>query len=308
MIDRVWFVLPALLMDRLLGEPARWHPLVGFGHAARWVEKRFYPPPASAVLQGRLHGLLAVLCLLCPAVGLTLWLTAEEGWLAGGVQLLLLYLALGGQSLEEHGMAVVQAMTGEGLAAARQRVACLVSRETRQMDEAAVARATVESLLENGCDALFAAVFWFLVLGGPGVVLYRLANTLDALWGYKNARYLDFGWAAARLDDLLNLIPARLTALTYLLAGHAPTAWRAWRGCRERKSPNATLVMAVGAGALGLQLGGAAIYHGQWVQNPLLGEGASPVMGDIDRAVRLLRRGVAIWACLALLWGGWLHA
>ena len=303
-MEFVLYLVPALLLDRLLGEMSRFHPLVGFGRWAVEMEKSLYGPPSLSALQRKGRGMLAVLLLLSPPVLLCAGLTAAGEWLGMVVQLVVLYLVLGGRSLLEHGMGVVGAMESAGLEGARQKVAHLVSRETAHLDAEEIARSTVESLLENGCDAIFAALFWFLLLGAPGALLYRLANTLDALWGYKNSRYLSFGWGAARLDDLLNLLPARLTALTYLLAGHSRGAWRAWRGCRVRKSPNATLVMAVGAGALGLQLGGEAIYHGCSVHNPLLGEGPPPGMGDITRTIDLLRRSVLIWAGLSLLLGG----
>jgi hypothetical protein len=132
---------------------------------------------------------------------------------------LLLYLAIGRTSLAEHAKAVASALQDADLPLARQRVGMIVSRDTREMNAPDVARAAVESVLENGADAVFGALFWFVVAGTPGVVVYRLANTLDAMWGYKNSRFLRFGWAAARFDDLLNLIPARLTALSYALMG-----------------------------------------------------------------------------------------
>ncbi len=304
MIDYPLLVVPALLMDHFLGELPRFHPLVGFGRWAMRVEQRLYGSGEQSAIQRRGRGLLAVLWLLSLPVLVCGGLTAGDGWVGMGLHPVVLYLAIGGRSLREHGMAVVQAMQTEGLAGARQTGGLLVSRETGQMDESAVARAAVESLLENGCDAIFGAIFWFLWLGAPGALLYRLANTLDALWGYRNDRYGSFGWAAARLDDLLNWIPARLTAITYLLAGHSRGAWRAWRGCRERKSPNATLVMAVGAGALGLRLGGEAVYHGRRVHNPFLGEGGAPTMRDIPRAVLLLRRSLLIWSVVSLILGG----
>ena len=163
--------------------------------------------------------------------------------------------------------------------------------------------------MENGCDAVFGALFWFVLAWGSGVVLYRLANTLDAMWGYKTPRYRDFGWAAARLDDLLNWVPARLTALSYVAVGAKPAlAWRCWREQAPRwKSPNAGPVMAAGAGALGLALGGQARYHGEWSARPALGEGLAPRAGDIGRAVALLRRALLLWLA-AILAGGLLVA
>jgi adenosylcobinamide-phosphate synthase len=164
-------------------------------------------------------------------------------------------------------------------------------------------------VLENGNDAVFGALFWFALAGAPGVVAYRLANTLDAMWGYRTARYLRFGWAAARLDDLLNYVPARLTALTYAAAGRferALACWRAQAGAWE--SFNAGPVMAAGAGALGVRLGGAAVYHGAPKERPPLGEGDAPGARDIRRALALVRRGVWLWLGALLAIGAAVHA
>ncbi|WP_130471815.1 adenosylcobinamide-phosphate synthase CbiB [Candidatus Magnetaquicoccus inordinatus] len=305
LIESALLVAPALLLDHWLGEPRHWHPLVGFGRLAAFAEQMLYGPTQELPWRRRLRGLLAVLLLLLPLtaiLGLLLHLLAD--W-SGLLEMVVLYLTVAGRSLQQHSTAVYQALQQQGLEAARQRVGWLVSRETAAMDPQAVIGATIESVLENGCDAVVAALFWFLCLGAPGALFYRLANTLDATWGYRNERYRYFGWAAARLDDLLNLLPARLTALGYLLLGNTRLGWQSWRRCQVRKSPNSTLVMAAGAGALNRQLGGPAIYHGQIVHNPLLGTGILPADVDILRANRLLQRTIWLWALLTLLWGGW---
>jgi adenosylcobinamide-phosphate synthase len=212
------------------------------------------------------------------------------------VDIALLYFALGARSLSDHAVAVRQALATGQLDLARQRVGWIVSRDTTPLDPTGIAKATVETVLENGNDAVFGAIFWFALFGGPGALLFRLANTLDAMWGYRNERFQAFGWAAARLDDALNWLPARLTALTYAVLGHTGNALKCWRQQAPKwDSPNAGPVMAAGAGSLVLQLGGAAVYHGKEEQRPALGLGAAPQADDIDRALRLVKRGLAVW-------------
>ncbi|HEX8962160.1 MAG TPA: CobD/CbiB family cobalamin biosynthesis protein, partial [Rhodocyclaceae bacterium] len=192
----------------------------------------------------------------------------------------------------------------------RRRVGWMVSRDTSVLDEEGVSRAAAESVLENGNDAIFGTLFWFFVAGGPGALLYRLANTLDAMWGYRDARRVHFGWAAARIDDVLNFIPARLTALTYALLGRTGVALACWRTqAGAWSSPNAGPVMAAGAGALAVRLGGAAIYHGAAEQRPTLGAGAPPAAADVGRAVALVERGQWLWlAVFGLVAAGAAHA
>lgn len=300
--------LGAALLDRLLGEPRRQHPLIGFGWLAQRVEALVYGPPELSASARRERGSIAVILLLLPftvAAGLLAWLPL----IGLAVALGLLYLALGARSLTEHAQAVATALQAGDLALAREKVALMVSRDAADLDEEGISRATVESVLENGCDAIFGALFWFALAGAAGVVLYRLANTLDALWGYRTPRYLHFGWAAARLDDGLNWLPARLTALSYALVGSQPAlAWRCWREQAPFwKSPNAGPVMAAGAGALGLALGGPARYHGQWQQRPPLGEGLAPCAEDIGRAVKLVQRALWLWLAVIFI-GGWAFA
>ena len=287
-------MLAAVLLDRLLGEPPRFHPLAGFGHLVKQVEKLVYRANYAS-------GVLAVSIAIIPLVFLACLLQNVEvfGFMFA---VALLYFAIAPRSLREHAERVAAAFFANDLAAARLAVGMMVSRNTAQLDEEGVSRATLESVLENGNDAIFAALFWFAVAGLPGVVMYRLSNTLDAMWGYRNQRYNEFGWAAARLDDVLNYIPARLTALSYTLLGNTRCAWSCWRRQAPRwDSPNAGPVMAAGAGALQVKLGGAAIYHGKLEQRPDLGGGQAATPADITRAVTLVQRTLYLWLAVITL-------
>jgi adenosylcobinamide-phosphate synthase len=299
MISVVSLVL-ALLLDKLLGEPSRYHPLVGFGALAEAVEKFLYA-------DSKLRGLLAMALLLVP---LTLSLILLQRWLDHWlVDVIVLYLALGWQSLISHAQRVQEALLQSNIALARKNLGFMVSRETRALDETSIAKGVVESVLENGNDAIFGAIFWFMVAGAPGVLVYRLANTLDAMWGYRNERYLHFGWAAARLDDILNLVPARLTALSYALAGQYEVAMHCWKEQGWNwKSPNAGPVMAAGAGSLGLLLGGSENYHGQLQSRIKLGEGCEPDAQSIANAESLIQRSLLIWVLVLAVGAGLLYA
>ena len=299
-------ILPiGLLLDRLLGEPRRWHPLVGFGRVAGALERGLRRGAPGAAVGNRLRGSLAWALLVLPLPLACAWLLSQLAWpaaLAGHA--LLLWFALGGRSLEEHAQAVAQPLAAGDLGAARERLSWMVSRETARLDAGDISRATVETALENGNDAVFGALFWAALLGGPGALAFRFANTLDAMWGYKDERRIYFGWCAARADDLLGYVPARLTALTYALLGQGGAALRCWRTQAPAwSSPNAGPVMAAGAGALGVSLGGAAIYHGRVEPRPMLGSGPAPVAADIERALALVRHGSLAWAALALAAG-----
>ena len=285
--------LLALLLDAAFGEPRRWHPLVGFGRWAQYLERRLNGRGGDRAQ--RLLGLLAVLLAVAPGELLIVALQPTPV-LRGVVDVVSLYLAVGHRSLREHALRVYEALQEGDLSAARKCVGLMVSRDTAGMSGESVALATVESVLENGNDAVFGAVFWFVVAGAPGVLLYRLVNTLDAMWGYRTPRFLYFGWAAARLDDVLNFVPARLTALSYALMGRTASALRCWYSqARSWESPNAGPVMAAGAGALGLALGGGANYHGRWEERPALGFGSAPDARAIAAALRLVSGALLLW-------------
>jgi adenosylcobinamide-phosphate synthase len=296
-------LVAGVLLDLLLGEAHRWHPLVGFGKLAMLIE-RLGNRGQYRIARGLLAWSLAVL----PLTACAAWAIRQcgAGALYGlGVHALLLYFALGLRSLREHNLPIAIALERDDLAGARMLTGRIVSRDTLGANPTELAKASTESLLENGNDAVFGALFWFAVAGGPGVLLFRLSNTLDAMWGYRTPRYNLFGRCAARIDDVLNYLPARLTALSYvILADHPRRAWRCWHAqARTWPSPNAGPVMASGAGALGLSLGGAAIYEGLAENRPALGYGIAPEADDIRRAWRLVRATTVLWLCTVALVG-----
>ncbi len=298
-------IVIALLLDALVGEPRRWHPLVGFGNVAIWLETKLNKFSSKSPFLSYLSGLLAWTLLVLPTVALLLYVEQLVEQLAQAeimISILCLTLALGTKSLIQHARAVSNALNKQDIVLARKKIAMMVSRDTSSSDEVAINKATIESVLENGSDAVFAAIFWFIILGAPGVVLYRLANTLDAMWGYRTERFNYFGCTAARIDDVLNWLPARLTAFSYALAGNTVTAWRCWqRQAKHWHGINPGVVMASGAGALNISLGGAAIYHGQNIERPELGCDQSPQVSDISRAIHLVYKSIFIWLLVIVI-------
>lgn len=288
-------VSSALLLDHWLGEPQRYHPLVGFGRWAAYIEDWLYAPQ-------RLRGVM-VLCLTLslPVIATGLLSRLPEPW-NDLFSVWTVYFAVGLRSLYDHTQPICEALDRHDDYAARLATARIVSRDHETLS---VLPATCESILENGNDGVFAALFWFLLAGAPGVILYRLSNTLDATWGYKSPRYLAFGWAAARWDDVMNWVPARLTALTYSLLGHKRQALACWHSQAPLwDSPNAGPVMAAGAGTLNIKLGGPACYAGKWQIRPWLGVGSPPLRQDIDRSLSLVRQGTLLWVTIMLVIGG----
>jgi len=296
-------VFLALVADHWFGEIRHGHPLTAFGRVSGRLERAWNRRRLPDWLRCGL-GVLAVGVLVVPVAVVIGWLS-RTGPYGLAIDVVVLYLAVGLRSLGDHARRVQRALAAEDIDEARAAVGMIVSRDTRALDARRAAAATVESVLENGNDAVLGALFWYLVGGAGGVVAYRLVNTLDAMWGYRTARLEKFGWAAARLDDVLNWIPARLAALTYgLCAGRPLAAWRCVRlqGLRA-ESPNAGVVMAAGAGALGVRVGGPSVYHGRLRWRPRFGVGRAPAAEAIDRAIRLVQGGALAWTAIVLLTG-----
>ena len=301
-------LLGGLLLDAILGEVSRFHPLVGFGRLANAIEKSLNRSAAARLARGALAWALAVL----PLSMLAAWACAQPLPPAAQAALhaILLYFCLGLRSLRDHMLPIWRALQAADLPAARALTARIVSRDTAHATESDLAKAATESMLENGNDAVFGTLFWFAIAGGPGAVLFRLANTLDAMWGYRSERFNLFGRSAARIDDALNYMPARLTAFSYALLAPGPGSTRRALACWRRQapawsSPNAGPVMSTGAGALGLQLGGTASYGGEIEQRPPLGEGTPASPADIPRAWHLVRNTTWLWTAsmLAIAYG-----
>jgi adenosylcobinamide-phosphate synthase len=288
----------AVALDFIFGEPRRYHPLVGFGWIVNKLETWFNPISKQNLSTQRLIGAFALVLLITPFIILAYWL-CHITLTSVIANTLLLYFAIGHKSLHDHARAVTNALNNHDEASAKTAASYMVSRDSAAIDPIP---ATVESVLENGNDGVFGALFWFFIAGGTGALLFRLANTMDAMWGYKTPRFFYFGWAAARLDDVLDYIPARLTALTYAILGNSKLALSCWKTQAPTwDSPNAGPVMAAGAGALHVKLGGAARYHGEWHNRPVLGAGIAPVVNDIERALKLVRHGVTLWLAIFLI-------
>ncbi|GAB3262606.1 CobD/CbiB family cobalamin biosynthesis protein [Chitinimonas naiadis] len=293
-------LLTGLLLEALLGEPRRWHPLVGFGRLANHLEQRLNRG-GSRLVAGAVAWVLLLGASLAGFALLHSALPAAWAWLADG---LALWFALGARSLQEHVVAILRPLRAGDLPLARSQLSRIVSRDCGTLDREGISKAALESTLENGADAIFASLFWFALLGGYGVLLHRLANTLDAMWGYRTPQFLYFGRCAARADDVINWLPARLTALSYALLGRTRLAWQCWqRQAPQWDSPNAGPVMAAGAGALSVQLGGGACYHGAWEERPSLGQGPAPRATDLQRGLQLVQRTVLLWVTILIVLG-----
>lgn len=298
----------ALLIERFAGYPQPLferisHPVVWIGKLIGWLDKALNKQGVSPQ-EGRLRGAVALAVLLAaafiPAYALSRMLVHWPlGWLA---EALLATTLIAQKSLKDHVVAVYDGL-GRSLAEGRQKVSMIVGRDPAQLDEAGVAKAALESLAENASDGIVAPVLWYALLGLPGIAMYKAINTADSMIGHKNETYQWFGWAAARLDDVVNLPASRLTG--WLFAAAEPARFREivevmQRDAPKHQSPNAGWPEAAMAAALGLRFGGPRSYHGEVVELPYMGEGRDSITrDDIRRGLRVLSR--AMWMLLFLL-------
>ncbi len=291
--------------DQVLGDPRRFHPVAGFGRAATWLEQRTYA-------DSRARGTAYVVVLLgaTTAIAATAERCARRPVARALLTAVVTWAVLGGRSLDREAEAVHDLLLADDLPGARRRLRHLVGRDTGSLTPDQIARAVIESVAENTSDAVVTSYFWGAAAGVPGLVAHRAANTLDAMVGHHNARYENFGWAAARLDDVLGYPGARLAGLLSVVLGpDSPGALVAWRrDARRHPSPNAGVIEASFAGALGLTLGGTNTYYGDRLEHrALMGQGRVPVPDDIPPTRRLARRvgvGVALTAAAVSLLRG----
>ncbi len=287
-------LIVAIILDHILGEPKKYHQLVGFGNLANKIEKWLNNPARQNAPFSKINALLGGIawCLLViPLCYLSYWLLALLPLsLQLIVEAIILYLALGLNSLQLHAMQVFTPLKNNDLASARHYTSYLVSRETSELTCDEMSRATVESMLENGHDAVIASLVYYLIGGIPLVILHRLANTLDAMWGYKNTRFKSFGFFAARADDILGFISGKICTLLYALQQPFLSALKnAYQQGNKYKSHNGGWVMAAGATVMNRRLGGNALYHGKTVTSATLGEGKAVTPQDIPQSIRVVQ-------------------
>ena len=281
----------ALLLEWVIGDPqSRWHPVALFGCWASWCETFLY-------VDSRQRGFMAYLYVLGIPFALLWFLHDLIGW---PFDLLLVWLSIGWKSLFEHVQAVLDS---ESESEARDAIAKIVSRDTAEMREEDARRAALETLAENASDAVVAPLFWFVVLGPMGAVLYRMVNTLDAMWGYRNQRYSEFGFCAAKVDDVANWIPARITARLMLLMGRSTN----WETIREQASthasPNAGWPEVALAYAAEVKLGGPVQREGLIDERPFYGadEAREVNIAAAFDAVLIVRNSLLVAAVAAVV-------
>ncbi|MBM4144580.1 MAG: cobalamin biosynthesis protein CobD [Lentisphaerae bacterium] len=303
-----WQILAAVALDLLVGDP-RWlpHPVRGIG----WLAQRLEQPMRRLVPSERAAGVVTVL-LVAGTAGTAVWAAIRLAGLihplaADIVGVAVIYTTVAARDLVRHSMSVFRALVAGDLGEARRRVARIVGRDTAQLDEAGVARAAVECVAESTVDGVTAPLFFAIVAGPVGAMAYRAVNTLDSTFGYKTERYLRFGWASARLDDLANYLPARITApligVAAAILGRRPVqSWRILRrDGRKHESPNSGLSEAAIAGALGVQLGGLNYYEGEPLEKPTIGDATVPLApAHIPAANALMFATLALFLALGL--------
>jgi adenosylcobinamide-phosphate synthase len=295
----------ALLVDHFVGEPRNFHPLVGFGKIAKTLEQKLN---RGTKLRQFLGGIIAWSLLVLPLPILYCWLSVIlPAYLLLVLNIYIVYWAVALHSLNQHGMQIYHPLNTNNLAQAQHYCAYIVSRDTSELDAQAISRATTESMLENGHDGVTATLIYFVIGGAPLVIMHRLSNTLDAMWGYRTTKFNYFGKFSARMDDVLGFVSAKITTLLFVFIGLFKRKARqslvnAYSQSQHYKSHNGGWVMAAGATLLNVCLGGKAEYFGKTLYSPQLGQGDVVQKKHIKASLRLIKQAVLLWLVVVFVW------
>lgn len=304
--DRPFLLLAALIVEAVLGYPA-WlvHPVSAVGRLIALLDGRW-----NSGKHRRVMGALVVVALIILGGGTGLAIEHfATGW-GGAIALILIATSgLAQLSLHDHVAAVMWPLLAGNINAARTAVSMIVGRDTEALDASGIAAAATETLAESFCDGVVAPAFWFLLLGLPGLFAFKCISTADSMIGHIDDRYRDFGWASARIDDVMNWVPARIAGGLICIAGGR--GWRVmWRDAGKHLSPNSGWPESAMAGALGVQLGGGAVYDGEWIGRFNLGDGKRPIAADLPRTLAIYRRACfGLWIIVGIIAGAriWLR-
>ncbi|MGM0377157.1 MAG: adenosylcobinamide-phosphate synthase CbiB [Bacteroidota bacterium] len=302
----IWALVAGLLLDRLFGDPSGLpHPVVWFGKAIAFFEKRWNHPP-KAFVKGMAMTLLLVSATALIFYVLMALLADVHEIVAAAVAALMVFYGLAGTTLIREGRMVFRQLE-KGLDEGRQQLGRIVGRDTSELSAHEVRTATLETLAENLNDGVVAPMFWFAVAGVPGMMACKMVNTLDSMIGYKNERYRHFGKFAARLDDVVQFIPARITALLMVAFTLSKRGWQfMWKFGPAHKSPNAGWPEAALAGILNARFGGSHLYFGSVVEKPSIGENPRNLTAeDLKTTIKVLRRVEIGMAILVIVWLSW---
>ncbi|MCP3762211.1 adenosylcobinamide-phosphate synthase CbiB [Domibacillus sp. A3M-37] len=307
MIVQAVAITAALFLDRLIGDPRNWpHPVKWFGSLIAFLDKKWNKG------RRRFEKGLAMLCVVllvtgtCSA-GLILIASRIHPLLAVLIEAIMIWAAIAPRSLKEAGMDVYQPLIEGDLKEARKKLSWIVGRDTERLDESEITRGAVETVAENTSDGVIAPLFWAVIGGGPAALLYRAVNTCDSMVGYRNEQYSQFGKASARLDDIVNFVPARMTALLLMAAAKKPAADRrfAWsivrRDAKKHPSPNSGWCEAAVAGLLKIELGGLNTYKGVVSDRARMGDPIHSRRAEhIIEAAKLMERATYLFVLLFL--------
>jgi len=315
MVEHAYFIILAYIVDCIIGDP-RWipHPVIFMGRAITQLERgvrRIAHTPKQLKAGGFLLPLILVGGVFLLTWGVLYLVALIHPWLAWALEVLLIATTIATKGLKDAGMEVYRHLRAGDMPAARRSLGMIVGRDTEHLDEPEIVRGTVETVAENIVDAITSPLFYAAIGGAPLAIAYRAVNTLDSMVGYKNEKYKDLGFASARLDDVANWIPARITAIlltiaAWLLRHDARSAWRTVRrDAKEHPSPNSGYPESAVAGALGVRLGGHNVYKGIASFRAYMGEPKEPLRAEhIPMTVRLMYLSSAMFALVsaAILW------